>query len=123
MQDKGSGEVFARKIIRIFDAVRKEDIADEARVISELCQPGRSKTVVEVMRHDWLPRNPSYYYIDMEYCPETLKNWIRRWHGNDMRQFDSRIRRGLNGTSIKMVSDMVQLRKLWICTKYMWMPN
>ena len=28
------------------------------------------------MRHAWLPGNPSYYYIDMEYCPRTLQEWI-----------------------------------------------
>src|SRR5271154_6314440 len=78
MQDQSTGEVFARKIICLFGDVTKEDIVNEARVTSELCQPQRSNTVVEVMRYAWLPGHPSYYYIDMEYCSETLEHWIRR---------------------------------------------
>jgi len=33
--------------------------------------------VIEVIKHGWLPRNPSYYYIDMECCTETLEDRIR----------------------------------------------
>lgn len=45
-------------------------------MLSELCRPGRSSTVVEVTKHGWLPRHPLLYYIDMEYCPETLESRI-----------------------------------------------
>src|SRR6266496_79659 len=48
-------------------------------MLSELCSPGRSRMVVEVTRYGWLPRHPSLYYIDMEYCPETLESRI---HGS-----------------------------------------
>lgn len=53
-------------------------------MLFDLCRPGRSLTVVEVLKHGWLPRHPSLYYIDMEYCLETLQSRI---HGH--RQSDS----------------------------------
>ena len=69
-------QIFARKILRLFGGVRKEDIDNEARAVSQLCAPGRCKNVVEVIRHGWLPTDSSYYYIDMEYCSETLDDRI-----------------------------------------------
>ena len=45
-------------------------------MLSKLCRPSHSRTVVEVIKHGWLPRHPSLYYIDMEYCPETLEGRI-----------------------------------------------
>ena len=66
-------QVFARKIVRIFGDVTHEDAESEGRMLSELCRPGRSLTVVEVIKHGWLPRRLLLYYIDMEYCPETLE--------------------------------------------------
>jgi serine/threonine protein kinase len=44
--------------------------------LSDLCRPGGSNTVVEVTKHGWLPRHPSLYYMDMEYCLETLESRI-----------------------------------------------
>lgn len=70
-------QIFARKILRLFGGVRKEDIDNEARAVSELCAPGRCRNVVEVIRHNWLPTDSSYYYIDMEYCSETLDDRIQ----------------------------------------------
>lgn len=48
-------QVFARKIVRIFGDVTHEDAESEGQMLSELCQPGRSKAVVEVIKHGWLP--------------------------------------------------------------------
>ena len=51
---------------------------NEADVVSKLCQPGQSNTVVEVYNHDWFPGpDQSYYYVDMEYCEQTLEEWIK----------------------------------------------
>jgi len=69
---------FARKILRLIGDVTREEIDKEATVISQLCRPGGCKNIVEVLQHGWLPRNRSIYYIDMEYCPETLE---QRIHG------------------------------------------
>jgi serine/threonine protein kinase len=55
--------------------VRREDIVNEARAVAKLCD-GTSKFVVNVAQHGWLPHNTSYYYIDMEYCPETLESRV-----------------------------------------------
>jgi len=52
-------------------------VENEAAVISQVCIPGQSNTVVEVYDHDWLPGvDSSYYYVDMEYCPQTLEERI-----------------------------------------------
>jgi serine/threonine protein kinase len=60
-------------LIRLFGGVTREDIEKEASAVSQLCVPGGNKHLVEVLKHGWLPRNPSYYYIDMEFCTETLE--------------------------------------------------
>ena len=70
-------QTFARKILRIFGELTREDVENEAAVISQVCIPGQSNTVVEVYEHGWLPGlDPSYYYVDMEYCPQTLEERI-----------------------------------------------
>jgi serine/threonine protein kinase len=74
MRKENTDEVFARKLIRQFGGVTREDIESEARAITKLCGPGMNKFVVEVLRHGFLLR--SYYYIDMEYCAETLEDRI-----------------------------------------------
>jgi serine/threonine protein kinase len=51
---------------------------NEAKVISRLCSPGRNKYIVVVWGHKWLPRQSSFYCIDMEYCDETLASRIQR---------------------------------------------
>lgn len=79
-------KVFARKLIRLFGGVTREDIDNEAGAISRLCAPGGNKYVVEVIKHGWLPRNPSYYYIDMEYCEETLEKRIDRMKNDPLIQ-------------------------------------
>jgi serine/threonine protein kinase len=70
-------QVLARKLIRVFGQVRPEDIENEARVLSEL---GTSTCpyIVEVFQHGWLEPAPSFYFIDMEFCPETLDARIRK---------------------------------------------
>ena len=37
-----------------------------------------SPCVVAVLKHGWLPRHPSYYFIDMEYCELSLEEYIER---------------------------------------------
>jgi serine/threonine protein kinase len=72
-------QLFARKIMRLLGGVTVEDVEREAGLLSELGGSGESATIVEVYQHGWLPHsNQSVYYIDMEYCPETLH---QRIHG------------------------------------------
>jgi serine/threonine protein kinase len=56
--------------------VTRTEIDNEATAISRLCRAGRCKNIVEVTQHGWLPGNPALYYIDMEYCEETLEHRI-----------------------------------------------
>jgi serine/threonine protein kinase len=99
MRDDRTGEVFsinvafwsqffARKIIRPLGAkVTREDIDNEAKAISALCLPGKNKNVVAVLRHDWLPRQSGSYYIDMEYCTESLHSRIQGTVNNQASPF------------------------------------
>jgi serine/threonine protein kinase len=66
-------QVFARKLIRMSGGITRDEIESEAAAITALCGEGTCDTIVTVLRHGWLPRNPSYYFIDMEYCRETLE--------------------------------------------------
>jgi serine/threonine protein kinase len=70
-------QVFARKVIRLFGPVTEDDIENEAKAVSALCTGGRCKYIVEVLKHGWLVRDQSYYFIDMEYCEETLEDRIK----------------------------------------------
>jgi serine/threonine protein kinase len=54
----------------------------------KLYRPGLSNTVVEVTKHGWLPG--SIYYIDMEYCSETLESYV----GRQVLGSDNELRRG-----------------------------
>lgn len=70
-------QVFARKIIRLFGQVTEDDIENEAKAVSSLCTGGHCRQIVEVLKHGWLTKEHSYYFIDMEYCQETLEDRIQ----------------------------------------------
>ena len=69
-------QLFARKIIRLFGHVTAEDIDNEARAVSALCCGGQCKYLVDVFEHGWLTGAKTDYFIDMEYCPETLEDMM-----------------------------------------------
>jgi len=48
-------------------------IENEAKPVSAL-RFGGHKYVVEVLKHGWLTSEKSDYFIDMEYCPESLED-------------------------------------------------
>lgn len=70
-------QVLARKLIRVFGQVLPADIENEARILSEL-GTSRCPYVVEVLQHGWLEDGRTFYFIDMEFCPETLDERIRK---------------------------------------------
>jgi serine/threonine protein kinase len=76
-KDVNNDKIFARKIIRLFGEVTEEDIENEAGAVSALCTAGHSKYVVEVLKHGWLTKDHAFYFIDMEYCIQTLDDFIR----------------------------------------------
>lgn len=71
--------MFARKIIRVFGNSTADDIENEAKAVAALCSGRESKYVVDVIEHGWLTKANMYYFIDMEYCPETLEDRILQW--------------------------------------------
>jgi serine/threonine protein kinase len=68
--------VFARKLLRIFGLVTKEDVQNEVRAIDIFRGHGISENIVSVIDHGWLSR--SYYYIDMELCEGNLEQYIMK---------------------------------------------
>jgi len=77
MKVRRTGQVFARKIVRVFGVVTNEEIENEARAVSKLCCDGQCKYVVDVRDHGWLNPEQSFYFIDMELCVKTLEAHIR----------------------------------------------
>jgi serine/threonine protein kinase len=71
--------VFARKIIRLCGYATTDDIENEANAVAILCSRRESKYVVEVLQHGWLTNANIHYFIDMEYCPETLEDRLHGW--------------------------------------------
>src|SRR5271155_2995181 len=69
-------QVFARKLVRPFGEVTREDVLNEARAIDKLQARGKSANLVWVTEHGWHPES-SYYYIDMELCEGNLDNYIK----------------------------------------------
>lgn len=98
-------QVFARKLIRLFGGITREDIDNEANTISRLCRPGINPCVVAVLKHGWLPRHPSYYFIDMEYCEDSLDEYIERTTKTHSLIFQDKNDDGIN---------RIRGRRLWV---------
>lgn len=64
--------------MRQMGGVTREDIDNEARAIAKLCAGTNTNTIVKVFANGWLPHHPTIYYIDMEYCEDTLERYIDR---------------------------------------------
>lgn len=55
----------------------REDITNEVRAITKLCGPDAYPNIIRVISHGWLPElNSTMFYIDMEYCDNTLEKHI-----------------------------------------------
>jgi serine/threonine protein kinase len=67
-------EIFARKLIRPFATLTKEDVQNEARAITKLCIQGH-QNIVKVYGHKHL-KGSGYYAIGMEFCDLTLADYI-----------------------------------------------
>ena len=70
-------KVFAHTVIRLIGTVTEQDIENEANAISVLCTGAQCKFVVEVLQHGWVTGDHSSYFIDMEYCIQTLEDFIK----------------------------------------------
>jgi serine/threonine protein kinase len=57
--------------------VTREDVNNEARAISKIRASGGHMSIVEVLRHGWLPTFSSYYFVDMEFCDKNLDDYIQ----------------------------------------------
>jgi len=74
--DDATGEeaIFARKLIRPFATMTINDVINEIRAVTKLCQRGNIN-VVNVISHGPLKHSP-FYAIDMEFCNLTLAEYM-----------------------------------------------
>lgn len=69
-------ETFARKGLRCIGNVTPADIENEVRVISSLLEYGGHRNIVEVINHGRLDSWSNDYFIDMELCDLTLRDYM-----------------------------------------------
>lgn len=65
--------MFARKLVRIIQLEETEDVKNEIRAITKLCN-GSQENVVKVLRHGRLHNSP-FYFFDMELCDSNLQHY------------------------------------------------
>jgi serine/threonine protein kinase len=66
----------ARKILHI-PGVTMEAVEHEIQVLKKLCGPNTHINIIQVLNDGLLPGLP-YYFIDMEVCELSLKDYIHR---------------------------------------------
>jgi serine/threonine protein kinase len=66
---------FARKLIRPFSSIRKQDVENEVRALDKLCT-SKHPNIVQVLGHGKLKEDGAFVYIDMELCDITLERYI-----------------------------------------------
>jgi serine/threonine protein kinase len=69
-----NSKAFARKLLYI-PVVRREEIEKEAQAIKRICGQGPHPHIINVLKLGELP-DTSYYFIDMELCDLSLKDYI-----------------------------------------------
>src|SRR5271154_1333960 len=67
---------FARKIVRPFAGITKEDIENEARVVRELQNLEGHPNIISILRDGWEETPFLYYFLDMELCDMNLNDYI-----------------------------------------------
>src|SRR5579859_1133426 len=58
-----------------------KEIADDSRIMADLSKSKSAKDIIDIMRYGRLSTNASYYFVDMEYCDESLETHIRGLNG------------------------------------------
>ena len=69
-------KLFARKIIRVSDQVKKEDIENEAMALGILRIQKNRVNIIKIFQHKWI-RDGEAYVIDMELGKGTLHDYIK----------------------------------------------
>ena len=68
-------KAFARKVIRAFGAVTKDDVDNEVRALKKLCQ-NQHPNIVQVFDYGELNPDSAVHFIDMELCDISLGNYL-----------------------------------------------
>ena len=63
-------------MLRLVGFISPDTISTQVRAINTLSVSGH-KNLLKVLNHGWLP-NSSFYFYDMEFCPESLDHVIRK---------------------------------------------
>jgi|SRR5277367_5984120 len=67
--------IFARKLLRPFGSVTKDDIENEVKAVTNISMGGGHDHIIELLGHGPL-RASDYYYIDMKLCEFDLEKYI-----------------------------------------------
>jgi len=68
-------KAFARKVIRAFGAVTKDDVDNELRALKKLCQ-NQHPNIVQVFDYGELNPDSAVHFIDMELCDISLGHYL-----------------------------------------------
>jgi serine/threonine protein kinase len=91
LRNTATGEVFARKILRLNAMLRIEDVENEIRAVNKLCSAAKAQgeNIVIVIRHGTLSSS-LYYFFDMELCNFNLEHYITvLWQPNNLEKMYS----------------------------------
>jgi len=81
-------KAFARKIDRQLGQANKSEIESELRVVKLLMEHGGHQNIVTILRHGFI-QSFDLFYIDMELCDATLKDYIEYWAVDKNLPFDT----------------------------------
>lgn len=70
------GQILARKVIRIFGNITREDVLNEASAINSPFKTWSNSSLICVHYHVWSP-TAEFYFIDMDLCDFNLYDYIR----------------------------------------------
>src|SRR5947207_14150384 len=74
-------KAFARKVIRVSTSIPEKDVANEAQVVTSICNNGGHNNIIGILDHGWLRGRYKVYFIDMELASFTLGDYINYHKG------------------------------------------
>jgi serine/threonine protein kinase len=78
-------------VLRLIGFISPNTISVQVQAINTLSVSGH-KNLLKVLNHGWLP-NSSFYFFDMEFCPEGLDNVIRKGDTDVLHLIQSGVRK------------------------------
>jgi len=99
-------------VIRCIGGVEKSDIENEARAIVSLLEGGTHQHIVEVFEHGWLSTF-NCYFIDMELCIFTLRDYIDYHRGSMPDLRDTVARANSSALAMRDSATSLRMQNMW----------